>query len=422
MKPVARIALGLGVLVLTSPTTRADALADTIAAALARVATPADAVREGRTLAELGPAAFAPLFDEFVRVPPDSPRSFALLAALGAHPRGELCAWLARFARTSPDEPARRAALGLLGRVGGRDELALALELAAFGDPRAPLPPALRAAFQAALLGLAARERGAARACGVLFSRAQPALRPTLVRTIAASGRDEAAALLADLLGVGGPEADALVLHELARLPQHGFSGTDELAFERVRGLLGHPDGRLARLAVGALVALRDHGAVPDLIVLLGDDDADLRARAHAALTTLTGLALPAEDGPWIAWLAEALAWWEERAEPCRVALVSGAPSEAAAAIREVAAQRLYLARVAELLALALERRERDLVASACRALGAVPEAPARAALQRFLAQPDPELAAWARAALERHERARPRGPVPRLPLQRRTP
>jgi hypothetical protein len=104
-------------------------------------------------------------------------------------------------------------------------------------------------------------------------------------------------------------------------------------------------------------------------------------------------------------WLDESLTWWEERAEPCRVALVSGTPAEAAAAVLEVARQRLFVHQVVQLLALGLHRPETDIAKSACRALGTIPESRARRALARLALHPDPELATLALAAIERQER-----------------
>lgn len=406
---------------------RAEALAEAVAIGLEHARTPADVARESRLLAQLGADAIPLLFERVVSGRGSSETSVATtataLAALAQLPREELLAFLAQLARSTPDDRRRQGALDLLGRLGGRDELRLALE---FGEPADPaIPPALelRTALEAALLGICERERGAARTCAGFFPRTLPALRAVVARVVARAAGEEAAGLLAAQLGSVGVEADALLLLEIGACASRTHGSEDELVLERVRGLLGHPDPRLATLACAALDKLRDHEAVPDLIVLLGDDDPNLRARAHAALRSLTGLALPAEAQAWMEWLDPALAWWDERAEPCRVALVSGSAAEAAAAVQECAGQRLFLGRVAEWLALALVRPETDVVESACRALGAIPENAARQALMSALARPEPSVVARARSALARHERQAVQRPVTRrLPVRRSIP
>lgn len=405
----------------------ADALAVAVSAGFEHVRSPADIARESRLLAQLGAEAIPLLFERLGPARDASGTSMTTqataLAALAQLPREGLLAFLTQLARSTPDDERRCRALELLGRLGGRDELRLALQLGEPADPAFPPGTELRSALETALLGICERERGALRTCASFFPRTLPALRAVVAHTVSRAGGEEAAGLLAGQLGSVGVEADALLLLEIGACASRSHGSQDQLVLERVRGLLGHPDSRLATLACGALEKLRDHEAVPDLIVLLGDDDPNLRARAHVALTSLTGLVLPAEAQPWIAWLDPALAWWDERAEDCRVALVSGSAAEAAAAVRESAGQRLFLGRVAELLALALRRRETDVVESACRALGAIPERAAREALVGALAHPEASVVARAQAALARHERLEAHRPGPlRLPARNRIP
>lgn len=411
---------------------RAGEVESALAAALERVRSPSDLAREVGFIAGLGSAALEPLFGRLVSAA-DGPAlgvttSAAVLGALCRLPREDLLAFLTRLARGARNDRQRQTGLDLLGRIGGRGELKLAIELGTPTDPSFPPEANLSAALRSALLGICERERGTARTLAGFFPRALPAAQAAIAAVVARAGGDEAAGLLAGLLvgqlGGAGAEADALLLLELSGLAGHGAS-EDLIVLERVRGILGHPDADLATLACLALAKLRDHAAVPDLIVLLSDDDPNPRRAAHAALTSLTGLTLPAEEQPWIAWLAESFAWWDERAESCRVALVSGSAAEAAAAVHETAEQRLFVDQVVEILALALGRPEPDLVASACRALGAIPERAAHEALAPLVAHPDPAVAERARAALRRHERARPLAVPPslaRIPARSRLP
>jgi HEAT repeat protein len=336
----------------------------------------------------------------------DPLRLAALIAALDKLPRDAVLAHLAARAREPMAEDERRSALDLLARMGRRSELKLCLELAGASTAGAPLETSLREGLERALAGICEREPTAPRALATYFSRSQPALQTVIADVIAERGDDEALPLLAELLEGATPQTASLLLLAIGGVAQHTDYVEDLLALERVRGFLGHPDEGLAVLACLAVEKLRDHEAVPDLIVLLEDGDMNLRRRAHATLCGLTGLGMPAEAEPWIVWLDESLTWWEERAEPCRIALVSGTPAEAAAAVLEVAGQRLFVHEVVQLLALGLQRPETDIAKSACRALGTIPESRARRALARLALHPDPELAELALAAIERQERS----------------
>jgi hypothetical protein len=365
---------------------------------------PADVIGMRDALADLAGKRLDLLF-AYLSTETDLLRQAALIAALDKLPRDAVLAHLAGRAREPMSEEERRSALDLLARMGRRSELKLCLELAGASTAGAPLETRLRESLERALAGICEREPTAPRALATYFARAQPAVQTVIADIIAARGGDEALPLLAELLDGASAQTAGLLLLAIGDVAQHTDFIEDLLALERVRGFLGHPDEGLAVLACLAVEKLRDHESVPDLIVLLEDTDANLRRRAHATLRGLTGLGLPAEAEPWIVWLDESLTWWEERAEPCRVALVSGTPAEAAAAVLEVARQRLFVHQVVQLLALGLHRPETDIAKSACRALGTIPESRARRALARLALHPDPELATLALAAIERQER-----------------
>lgn len=393
-----------------------------VEALLAGVERPSDVGRAIEELADLGAVALGPLFerlcaDDAGEVPLGPLQTAAIHGALSRLPRDGCLDVLARETRTG-DDRRRAAALEVLGRLGDHGELKLALDL---GSPRSqdgPPDPALRAALERALLGLCEREESSVRALAAFFARVPPHAQASIATVVAQAGGTRAASLLAAGLGSAGAEADTILLLELAELGHKRDAGDDQLVLERVRGLLGHPDRRLRVLACLALEKLRDHEAVPDLVVLLDDEDRNLRHRAHAALVGLTGMRFSAVSEDWLAWLAAGLAWWDERAEPCRVALVSGTPAQAAASVQEIARQRLFVHHGASILAFALQRPEPDIVKSACRALGSMSERAAQQALYSVLNHPDPTVAAEARAALRRLDHGRPLAlrPNPTLP------
>lgn len=371
-----------------------------------------DVLRAAAELAELGAGAVKPLFErlcagEHGDAALEPIQVAAIHAALARLPRAECLDLLGRETRVS-DDHRRVAALDVLGRLGGRNELKLALDLGTPSEREAPPDPALSAALERALLGLCEHEEGSARALMAYFPRVPPAEQDSIARVVARAGREQAAGLLAGQLGNAGVEADSILLLALAELGPPREMEEDQRTLERVRGMLGHPDARLRVLACLACEKLRDHEAVPDLVVMLDDSDPNLRKRAHAALLGLTGLALPADPEGWLAWLSAGLAWWDERAEVCRIALVSGGPADAAASVQELARQRLFVPHVVAILALALQRTEVDIVKSACRALGVLRGRDALEALSTVLDHPDPSIAAEAQAALRRIVRPRP--------------
>jgi HEAT repeat protein len=428
--PTSSFALGL-VLVLLPGAPRfaqqdARNPAAAVEAVVAGVERPADFGRAIEELVRLGSPAVAPLFEHLcASVKGDAPlgelRTAAIQGALARLPRDEVLALLTRETRAADNEHRREAGLDLLGRLDGRGDLKLALELGSSGDLESPPGPALLAALERALLGMCEHDESAVRSLAGLFARVAPAAQAVIAAVVRQAGGEAAASLLAAQLGSAGVDADGILLLELGEIGCREESGEDTLVLERVRGLLGHPDSRLRVLACMALEKLRDHEAVPDLVVLLDDDDPNLRLRAHAALRSLTRLRFPADSETWLAWLSDGLAWWDERAEPCRVALVSGTPAEAAASVQELAHQRLFVQHAASILALALQRPEPDVVKSACRALATMPERVTERALLTVVAHPDPTIAAEARAALKRcqHARSSTFRPSPTLPRLR---
>ncbi len=397
-----------------------------VEALVAGVSRPVDCVRAIEELARLGSGAVAPLFESLCA----SAEGDALLGALRTAtihgglarlPRDEVLALLARETRATGNEYRREAGLDLLGRLDGRGDLKLALELGSSGEPGSPPGTRLRAALERALLGMCERDGGTVRSLAALFARVPAVAQAVIAAVLRQAGGEAAASLLAAQLGGAGAEADGILLLELGEIGRRRGASDDLLVLERVRGILGYPDPRLRVLACLALETLRDHEAVPDLVVLLDDDDSNLRRRAHAALRSLTRLRFPAESEQWLAWLSDGLAWWDERAEPCRIALVSGTPVEAAASVQELARQRLFVHHAVSILALALQRTEPDIVKSACRALATMPERVTERALLTVVTHPDPTVAAEARAALARCERARSSTfrPSPTLPRLR---
>jgi len=349
----------------------------------------------------------------------------ALELALAQLPREAVLAPLRAAARRADVPAEREVALAVLTRLGTRVELALALELGAADVRGEGAPRERQKALEHCLAALLAREPGGVQLLCELVPRADPSTLAPALKALAVAAGDEAAARLAGLLPQASDAVRALVLAELGRCATRGV-GLDDLGVsDLVRTQLGSADRALAVLACGVLEKLRDHGAVPELIVLLADGDANVRSRAHAALTRLTGLALPPEEEPWLAWLDEAMTWWDTRSEESRVALVSGSAAEAAAAVQELAQQRFRRDHVVQALELALARSEPDVVALTLTTLGSLDDPRAQLALQRFRDEAQPELRPGlerARVRLDQRVAATDHRKTLRIPQRTRTP
>ena len=391
------------------------------AAILERVRAAGDVARACDELGRMGLAAlpdlFAALCEGSIAGPQGPPvaldplRETTLWLALAAQPASELRGFLTRTARSSPSDAQRITGLELLARVGGVADLKLALELASPSEPDTPADAAVSTALTSTLDSISSREPATEGALVALFSGANPGAQTVIADCLARAEPGHAFELLTTLLRSSGSDADALLLLEIGGLDPMPRIAPDSPRLEKLRGYLGNPDRRLAVMACLAVEKLLDHEAVPDLIALLGDGDENVRVRACAALTTLTGLRFACDPAPWMDWLDVALVWWEDRAELCRAALTSGTASEAAAALNEAAKQRLFPHRVAELLKLGLRRQEADIVKLACRTLGALRGVEENEAEDSLCSTP--ESGAPRRANPAATGRIRPRKPAP---------
>lgn len=402
------------------------AQAESLDSILAGISGARDVPAAAAALAELADGHAARLFEPLA-TRPDLRRvqRIALELALEELPREELLAPLRAAARRTDAPAEREAALVVLTRLGTRLELALALELGA-ADVRGEGATHERERELGRCLGaILRREPGALQLLCELVLRSDPSTLAPALSALAEAAGEEAAARLAGLLPSAGDAARAVILSELGRVAVRG-SGLDDLGVsDLVRTQLGSQDRSLVVLACGVLEKLRDHAAVPDLIVLLGDSDRNVRDRAHAALARLTGLSLAPEEEPWLAWLDEAMTWWDTRSEPCRIALVSGSPADAVAAVNELARQRFRRDHVVQALELALARPEPDLVETTLAALGAIDDPRAQHALQRFREEAqDERRASLERARVRVDQRVADPGPRKhnRIPQRTRTP
>ena len=270
--------------------------------------------------------------------------------------------------RLGSDE--RVTALGVLGEIGRRHDLDLAIRLGA-ARGRAPEPATL-AAFEGAVGRVLRRDPAAADELSGLLSTCPGPLVYPLVRTVAAGEPAPAARALADALGEA-PSLDALLLLELGRVLESAPEVADERTGLTARSYLVRSDADLVLLAVQVTARMRDLEAVPTLIELLGSRDAGVRAAADDALKTVTGLSWRADAAAWAEWYRDEAAWWRHESGACASAIAHADPPQAAAAIRELARHRLHPDVSAAHLRSALQRPERTVLVHACQAYAALP-------------------------------------------------
>jgi hypothetical protein len=319
----------------------------------------------------------------------------AVFGALLDAPRAELRAHLAGLI-DGPFLPAEReVALEILGEVGLREDLELALRLATPG-PTEGTPPSLRRALLDALAGMFGRDPPSVQLVRELFDRAGPGLLDALVISLERAETPQGLIVLAALLG-RSPEMDALVLSAIARVGRALQQPVDLGARVVVRGYLSNPDSALVQQATLAVAALGDDGATGDLIELLHSDDRSVRFNVHRALREITRLTLPPAAEAWEAWFAEESRWWEEDSTRVFADVRGGEPVAAARAVREILRHRLGRHDLAQALRPCLSRPEPDLARMACAALGQLGSRAVQMPLVACLERPEEPVrqAAW---------------------------
>jgi HEAT repeat protein len=327
-----------------------------------------------------------------------------LRVALARIETGTLRAFLEELADGDADVERRTTALVVLGDAGSLRDVRLMARLAtpppdAQGVRRAR-GRALRDAFERSLGAVLLRDAGSWGSLVDAYRSVATDLRHPIARALAETGDERALSALAGFLR-RAPELDALVLHELSGMvAEHGLEA-DELVLASVRGsLTGRPD--VAVQAAGALGALGDEEALPELVELLRHGDANVRAAAGRALQTITGLRLGCDARAWSTWLARERKSRMHRLDRLATELRGGEPRAVAAALNELARLRTGRAEVAELVANCLAHDEPDVVRMACAALSQLRQTTSLAELAPCLEHADPAVREAAWSALKR--------------------
>ncbi len=312
------------------------------------------------------------------------------------------------------DEPAswveRSVAMSLL--EGARQPEAVHVLIALGTAPDgSPAPRAARERYAATLRRVLANDAHNVEALQAVLARVPAGLVTTTLDALDDQPPQAVLAVVAATLG-RVTALDSLLLVYAVRHAGRAQPPFAAEVHERVRAYLSNADPGLRTLAAQACGALRDDEAVPDLIDLLDGSQPEARAAARQALVAITGLGFPESAEAWERWFQGELEWWRAGAPEALERLRSGQPSEASAALNELAAHRLYQGQLAHALGEMLPGLPEARALAVCGVLLHLRTPLAREALARGERHPSEavrERAATALEALGRPPPGRPR-------------
>jgi HEAT repeat protein len=362
-------------------------------------------------LAELGPAAIAPLLDvlETARVPAALPTQ--RVQALSIYQKEVLLGGLAelgssRVLRAVDDrlalnatDPCKLAALEVIGAVGDRDRIKLAFELAT-PDADQPVDSKLAKGLRAALAKLVVRDPLAIARLRATWRSLPSELLDSAVYALG-DARDGRGLSFAVDAALAHPRLVPLVVAQIVLIGRAPDPDANRKAVDFLLSQRDRVEGTLACTVTRALAVLEDEGSVQRWIDELADESEPLRSAAHWSLSALSRLTYPAEPEPWQVWWDAELTWFDERYDALLDDLGSADPGEVSNALRELATRRIRRHEIAAQIEPLLEDERAPVRKLACDALNELGSTNALAALTRALRDEDPEVAGAAWRALE---------------------
>jgi len=235
----------------------------------------------------------------------DEATSAMCVDALSAHSRPVWRSIAERAAEPGRSVDIAKAALLLLRRLGGADDVALGASL--HRDGAGP-------DLEATLIAIVARDTRTLGALDRLVRSVPREVVAIFVRAVETARTPEAAVWLARCAD-RAPEVRGEALARLGRLAESLPNPAPEEALEVVRTVLAGIGSDALRDAIIATGRMEDGDAIPHLIALLADEDPGLRSDAAWALERITGLKLRERRERWEDWYATELAWWRDRSD-----------------------------------------------------------------------------------------------------------
>ena len=302
----------------------------------------------------------------------------------------------------------RRAVLEAFAGFARVEDLAVILRTA---QPQGSTPVDSRTglALESAVLGALRRDPGTYPRLEKEIPRASGDLRIHLVRCLGNAACDEAMRTLAGLFGLD-PQLDILLVSAIGQTAR-GLTpeALEEAAFE-MEWYIHSSDPALQRVAVLCAGKLRDSRFVPALVTMLQNGDPVLRQSAHWSVRQITGLSFGPAPDRWRAWFEREQRWWAEDHPDLREMLASTDSEKVADAVSQMASKCLEREVLSTDLLPLLDHHDPGLRFLACSALGQLRQRTAISRLTEALHDPDPDVAAGARLALDRiAEEAPPR-------------
>ena len=352
-------------------------------------------------LARLGKAAIPELFSALA-LAPDEPVNASereervVLEALASLPVEDLRAYFRSRLKSGLSMDERRALLDVLERVGSAQDLSLAYSVAQVGAEAGGLAAGLES-LVARLLGDDPQGLATVRRWILL---APPELCSALIRGVGRSACPSALAMLVDLLG-RQPDLDRELLPEVALLCVRRSGPPEGEIVSVVAEFLWSDDPFLLREALVALGALEDFQSTPRMIELLDHPDRGVRAASLGALESLSGLRFGAGAARWRAWHRAESSWFDEHRERLADELRSDAPEVAVKALGEISQHRFRRHESARSVTEALAHPDLRVRRLACLTLGRLGSIGTIEALEQALEDPQEEVRAAARAALD---------------------
>jgi HEAT repeat protein len=389
------------------------------ALALSRASAAVPSETESQYLFELGSGAIRPLLGvletEIVpRVDGDTqPPALEGEKKLDARQEAVIVAALAKFGRKPLVPPMTRElakpssvrfradCLRLLEAVGDREDLRLICQVVAPADANGDIEPALGPGFVEAATSILSRDPTALLAVGELWREIPSATRLCLYRALGELASPLSVSILGLRLGREAAE-DPFVLADLARASKKVPLPVEGSVLELVRPYLKSEEPVVVQGAAACLGGFQDEGCIGDLIELLSHADGGVRGAAHQALRSIGGVGLWADVPRWTSWY-EGEREWHEATAPGRIESIrNGRVGERARAIADLTEHPLYRKEIAVELQEVLPNAEDEIRLLGIRALGQLGAATAVPFLESCTLDPEPGLAAEARAALGR--------------------
>lgn len=322
-----------------------------------------------------------------------------LQQALLTHPWPDVQRHLDGRLEAGPAAQETMVVLGVLGAALQGHELE---ELARWTDPepgQARVDAGIRRAYGDALSAIFDRSTRSIALVPRLMERAHLSLLSETLDALVEHGTSESLGALVGLLG-SSDQVNALVLVEIGELSRLLPRPVNEASCARVRGLMEDSKGVVLLEAILAVQHMDDRDSVGWLIELLGHKNAAVRARAHAALRSITGQAFSASVESWAEWHSRTLEWWKEGAQEQLGALVETETASRSRILLDLSKRRFHRHRIAERIAPLLEDDDRRLAATTCAVLGHLGSTVAVPPLIDALAGSDAELKRAAYLAL----------------------